>query len=150
LLTPAADLGADAAVLVVGRMLVALLRARSTRDRARLGFRPEDADLRFGPPDEDSPRGLAGVGAVEAESNAADHLGHVRFGEVGIGATRARRRAVDALLDATQQPVTIEGGGTWMSSEHVSNGHVLSLQVERSNQAEGYARNGGNERRLGE
>jgi hypothetical protein len=125
--TTAADLGADSAVLVVGSVLLALLGARPTGCRAGRDRRAEDAEVRLGLPDEDAAGGLADVGAVEAESNAADHLPHVRLCEVGVGAARARRRAFDALFDAAQQQVTIENAGVRVCLEHVSNRHVLSL-----------------------
>ena len=130
--TTAADLGANSAVLVVGRVLLALLGACPTGCRAGLGFRAEDAEVRLGLPDEDASGGLAGVGAVEAESNAANHLRHVWLCEVGVGAARARRRAVDAVFDAAHQQVTIENGGARVCLEHVANSHVLSLFFEWS------------------
>src|SRR5512132_1101780 len=109
--TAAADLGADSAVLVVGGVLVTLLGARPTGCRAGLDFRAEDADVRVGLPDQDAAGGLARVGAVEAESNAANHLRHVWLCEVRVRAARAGRSAVDALFDAAHQQVTIENGG---------------------------------------
>jgi hypothetical protein len=81
--------------------------------------------VRLGLPD-DAGGGLAGVGAVEAESNAADHFRYVWLCKVGIGAARAGRRALDALVDAAQQQVTIENAGARVGSEHVPNRHVLS------------------------
>src|SRR6266550_9524310 len=135
--TTAADLGADSAVLVVGGVLLALLGARPTGCRAGLDLRAEDAEVRLGLPDEDAAGGLTGVGAIEAESNAADHLRHVRLCEVGIGAARARRCAVDALIDAAHQQVTIENAGARVCLEHVSDRHVLSL-VEWSENSSGY------------
>ena len=125
--TTAADLGADSTVLVVGGKLLALLGARPTGCRARLDLRAEDADVRLGLPDQDAAGGLAGVGAVEAESNAADQLRDIWLREVGVRAARARRRAVEALFDAAHQRVTIENGGARVGLEHVSNSHVLSL-----------------------
>jgi hypothetical protein len=127
LLATAADLGADATVLVVGGVLLALFGTRPAGHRASLDLRTEDAEIRLGLPDEDATGGVAGVRAVEAEANAADQLLLVRLGEVGVGAARARRRAVNAILDAAQQHVAIERAGSWVCREHVSNRHVLSL-----------------------
>jgi hypothetical protein len=111
----------------MGGVLLALLGARPTGRRAGLDLRAEDAEVRLGLPDEDAAGGLAGVGAVEAESNAADQLRHIGLCEVGVGAARARRRAVDALFDAAHERITIENGGARVCLEHVSNRHVLSL-----------------------
>jgi hypothetical protein len=125
LFTTAADLGADSAVLVVGGVLLALLGARPAGCRAGLDRRAEDAEVRLGLPDEDAGGGLADVGAVEAESNAADHLptsGYAR----SASAQLVRRRALDALIDAAQRQVTIENAGARVGSEHVPNRHVLS------------------------
>jgi hypothetical protein len=113
-------------VLVVGGVLLALLGARPTGCRASLDLSAEDAEVRLGLPDEDAGGGLANVGAIEAESNAADHLRDVWLCEIGVGATRARRRALDAVIDAAQHQVTIENAGARVCCEHVPNRHVLS------------------------
>ncbi len=127
LLATAADLDADPAVLVVGGVLLALLGAGPAGYRAGLDLRTEEAEIRLGLPDEDATSDLTGVGAVQAEANAADHLLHIRFGEVGVGVTRARRRALDAVLDAAQKQVTIKRVGPWVCGENLSNCHLLSL-----------------------
>jgi hypothetical protein len=114
-------------VLVVGGVLLALLGARPASYRAGLELRTEDAEIRLCLPDEDATGGLTDVGAVQAEANAADHLMHIRFGEVGVGVTRARRRALDAVLDTAQKQVTIERVGQWVCGDNLSNCHVLSL-----------------------
>ena len=98
-------------MLVVGRVLLALVGAGPARHRARLGRRAEDAEIGLGLPDEDSAGGTAGIGAVEAEANAADQLLYVRLAEIGVGAARARSRAVDALVDTAQKQVAVEGDG---------------------------------------
>ena len=73
-------------MLVVGRVLLALLAAGAAGHRARLDRRAEDAEIGLGLSDEDSAGGTAGIGAVEAEANAADQLLYVRLAEVGVGA----------------------------------------------------------------
>jgi hypothetical protein len=92
-------------VLVVGRVLLALVGAGAAGHSARLDRRAEDAEIGLGLPDEGSGGGIAGIGAVEAEANAADQLLYVRLAEVGVGAARARSRAVDALVDTAQKQV---------------------------------------------
>jgi hypothetical protein len=132
LLATAADLGTDPAVLVVGGVLLALLGAGPAGHYASVDRSAENAEVRLGLPDEDATGGVAHVGAVQAEANAAELLLYVRLGEVGVGVARARRRAVDAVLDAADQQVAIERVGPWVCLEHVSNRHVLSFLFGRS------------------
>ena len=54
-------------------------------------------EIRCGQAGEDAAGGVAEVGAVEAEANAADQLLHVLLAETGVGATGARRRTVETL-----------------------------------------------------
>jgi hypothetical protein len=129
LLATPADLGADAAVLMVGRVLLALLTARLAGRCAGLNRRTENVEIRLGLPDEDAAGGVADVGAVQTEANATKLLSYVRLGEVGVGVARARRRAVAAVLDAAHQQVTIEKVGPWVSLENVSNRHVALLSL---------------------
>ena len=109
LVAATADLGAEAAVLVVGRVLLALVGAGAARHGARLDRGAEDAEIRLGVSDEDSAGGIAGIGAVEAEANAADQLLYVGLAEVGVRAAGAHSRAVDALVDTTQKQVAADG-----------------------------------------
>jgi len=81
-------------------VLVALVSARQTGHGTGLDRSAENAEIRLGLPDEDAAGGIANVGAVQAEANAAALLFYVRLSEVGVGAARARRRALDAVLDA--------------------------------------------------
>jgi hypothetical protein len=129
LVAATADLGADAAVLVVARVLLALVGAGAAGHRAPLDRRAEDAEIGLGLPDEDSAGGIAGIGAVEAEANAADQLLYVRLAEVGVGAARARSRAVDALVDTAQKQVAVEGDGARVRLEHFVNRHVTLLSA---------------------
>jgi DNA-binding transcriptional ArsR family regulator len=103
------------------------LGARPAGDRTGLDLRAENAEIRLGLSEEHATGGLAGVGAVQAETDAADHLLHIRLGEVGIGVTRARRRALDAVLDTAQKQLSIERVWPWVCGENLSNCHVLSL-----------------------
>jgi hypothetical protein len=117
---------------MVGGVLFALLSAGLAGHYASVDRSAENAEIRLGPPDEDATGGVADVGAVQAEANAAELLLHVRLGEVGVGVARACRGAVDAVLDAADQQVAIERAGPWVCLEHVSNRHVLSFCFERS------------------
>ena len=129
LVAATADLGADAAVLVVGRVLLALVGAGAAGYRARFDRRAEDAEIGLGLPAEDSAGGTAGIGAVEAEANAADQLLYVRLAEVGVGAACARSRAVDALVDTAQKQVAVGGDGARVRLEHFVNRHVTLLSA---------------------
>jgi hypothetical protein len=126
-------------VLVVGGVLLALVTARSAGHCAGFDHGAEKAEIRLGLPDQDATGGVADVGAVQAEANAAELVVYVRLGEVGVGVARARRRAVDAVLDAAHQQVAIESDRTWVCLEHVSNCHLLSFLFERSGEVLGYA-----------
>ena len=129
LIAATADLGADAAVLVVGRVLLAFLGAGAAGHCARLDRRAEDAEIGLGLPDEDSAGGVAEIGAVEAEANAADELQYVRLAEVGVRTARAHSRAVDALVDTAQKQVAVEGDGARVRLEHFVNRHVTLLSA---------------------
>ena len=54
---------------------------------------------------EDAARGVAGVGAIVVEANAANQLAHTLLADTGVGATGARSDTVEALVDAAQQRV---------------------------------------------
>ena len=129
LLATAADLAADATVLVMGGVLLALVTARPAGDRAGLNRSAENAEIRLGLPDEDATSGVADVGAVQTEANATKLLLYVRLGEVGVGVARARRRAVEAVLDAAHQLVAIERAGPWVCVENVSDRHAALLSL---------------------
>jgi hypothetical protein len=116
-------------VLVVGRVLLALVAAGSASHRAGLDHRADDAEIGLGLPDDDSPGGIAGIGAVEAEASAADHLEHVWLAEVGVCAARARTSAVGALVDTVQKQVAVEGDGARVRLEHFVDRHVTLLSV---------------------
>ena len=89
----------------------------------------EQADIGRGLAGEDATSGVAGVGAVEVEANAADQLPHVLLAETGVGATGARSGTVEAVVDAAQQRVSTEACRLWMRLDYFSNCHFLSLPV---------------------
>ena len=117
-------------MLVVGRVLLALVAAGSASHRAGLDHRADDAQIGLGLPDDDSSGGIAGIGAVEAEANAADHLTYVRLAEVGVCAARAGTSAVDALVDTAQKQVAVEGDGARVRLEHFVDRHVTLPSVD--------------------
>ena len=92
----------------MGGMPLALITTGSAGRRAGLDHGLEDAEIRRGLTYRDSGGGVAGVGAVEAEANAAHHLAYVVLSEIGVGTTRAAGGTVEALFDTTQERVVID------------------------------------------
>ena len=119
LLAAAAVLGANAAVIVMGGMPLALITTGSAGGRAGFDHCPEDAEIRRGLTYRDPGGSVAGVGAVEAEANAAHHLVHVVFGEIGVGTTRAAGATVEALFDTAKERVVVNARRLWMCLDDV-------------------------------
>jgi len=111
-------------------VLLTFLGAGAARNQAELDGGAEDVWICLGLPDQDAAGGVASVGAVEAETDAADHLPDVRLGQIGVGTTRAGRSAEGAVFDAPQQQLSVESAGPWVCLDHVSIRHVPSLPVE--------------------
>jgi hypothetical protein len=80
-------------------MPLALVPTSLARCGAGFDHCPEDAEIRGGLTDHDTGGSVAGVGAIEAEANAAHHLVHVVLREIGVGTTRAAGATVEALVD---------------------------------------------------
>jgi hypothetical protein len=127
LLATAAGCGADAAVLMVMSVPLALLSAGTARHRARLDRSADDAEIRFRLTCDDAAGGVARIGTVETEANAADQFRDVALTEARVGAARARCGAVEAVLDAAQEHLAIDAGRARMRLEHLLNGHGVSL-----------------------
>ena len=107
LLAAATNLCADTAVVVVGRVTIALLGTRTTRDHARIDRGANQTEVGLGLTGHDPACVLTHVGAVEIETNTPHQLGHVRLAEAGVGAAGARGGTVEALVNAAQQHITI-------------------------------------------
>jgi hypothetical protein len=80
ILASATDLGADAAVFVVGGVPLALLCTRDTSHRTRFDHCAEKAEIRLGLPCDDTACDVAHVSAIEAEANAAHQRAYVALG----------------------------------------------------------------------
>ena len=119
-------------MLVVGGVPLALVAAGAAGHRTRLDHCAHDADIGCGLAGDDATRGVAGVRAVEAEANAADHLLHVLLTEAGIGTAGAGSGTVEALLDAVQERVAINARRLRMRRDDLSNRHVVSSLVRTS------------------
>jgi hypothetical protein len=107
-------------------MPLALITTGLAGRRAGLDHCPQDAEVRRGLTDRDPGGCAAGVGAVEAEANAAHHLVHVVLREIGVGTTRTAGGAVETLFDTAQERVVIDSCRLWMRLEYFLNRHVLS------------------------
>jgi hypothetical protein len=129
LLAAAANLGAHAAVVMVRRVALAFIPARTTHHDARLDRGPDYTQVDFGLAGHHAADRLADVGAVEAEPDAPDQLRHVRLAEAGIGAARAGGGAIEALVDAAQEQVAIKADGPRVPLDDFSNSHVALLRV---------------------
>jgi hypothetical protein len=99
LLAAAAGVGANAAVFVVRGMPLALITTGFARRGAGFDHCAEHAEIRRGLTYRDTGGSVAGVGAVEAEANAAHHLVHVVLREISVGTARAAGGTVEALVD---------------------------------------------------
>ena len=124
LLAAAAGFGADPAVLVVMGMPLALISTGTTRCGAGLDGRTEDAEIELRLARHHPAGGVAEIGAVKTQSNAADHVSDVLLGETRVGARGARGRAVDAVVNAAKKRLAIDAGWVWMRCDDLSNTHV--------------------------
>jgi hypothetical protein len=129
LLAAAAGFCAETAVLMVGGMPLTFLAAGAARRCAGFDRRAEEAEIGRCLAGEDATGGLAGVCAVEVETNAADQLLHVLLAETSVGAARAASGAGETLVDTTHEGVAIKAGRLGMRLDHFLNCHVLSLLV---------------------
>jgi hypothetical protein len=111
-------------MLVVGGVPVALRGTGKAGDGTGFDHCANKTQIRRGLADHDAGARLAGVGAVEAETDAAHHLFHVVLGEVGVGTSRTAGGTIEALGDTAQERVTIEAGRLWMRLNDLLEGHV--------------------------
>jgi hypothetical protein len=103
---------------------VALLRTGEAGDGTGFDHCADEAQIRRGLAGHDAAGRVAGVGAVDAETNAAHHLPHVVLGEIGVGTTRTAGGTIEALGDAAQERVTIEACRLWMQLKDLLEGHL--------------------------
>ena len=111
-------------MLVVGGVPVALRGTGEAGDGTGFDHCADKAQIRRGLAGHDAASRLAGVGAVEAETDAAHHLFHVILGEVGVGTSRTAGGTIEALGDAAQERVAIEARRLWMRFKDLLEGHV--------------------------
>jgi hypothetical protein len=129
LLAAAAELGADAAMFVVGGVPRALFGTAAAGDGAGLDRGAKEGEIRRGLAGQDAACRLTDIGAIEIETDAADQLRQVCLAETGVSAAGAGGRTVEALLDTAKEDATIEAGRPRMRSEDLSKSHVLSFRL---------------------
>jgi len=125
LATPAL-LGADAAVLVMGSMLFAFLRADPARQRACLDHRSQHVVVRTGAPGGERSRGRANVGTIQVQADALAKLGRALLCNAGVGTRGARLRASIARLDASDQRLADAALHVGMCRNHRARMHEAS------------------------
>ena len=104
---------------------LALLAAGSARGRASLERCADDAEIGFRLARDDAAGGVANIGAVETEANAADQVPDV-FAETRVRAADASGGAVEAVADPAQKRLAIGAGWMWMCLDELLNGHFVS------------------------
>jgi hypothetical protein len=129
LLAPPAFLRADAAVLMVVCVALALVGARTARRQAGLQRVELRGGMGIGLAGEDACGAGARVRAVEAQTDAADEATDVVLGLARVRADRAARLTRAALVEAPRQHGDIGDQRPRMGSQDVLDAHGLSLVV---------------------
>jgi hypothetical protein len=111
---------------------VALRGTRDARGRTSFEHRSHQAEIRHGLPRHDSASGVALVGAVIAESDDAQHLGHVGLAQARVGARRTTGGAIETLIDTPQERLAVHLAGAWMEFDDLAKGHGLSSRRNRA------------------
>jgi len=81
---------------------LALNSTGTARCGAGLDGRAEHAEIGLRLARHHAAGGVAEIGAVETQANAADHVSDVLFGETRVGASSARGGTVDAVVNAAK------------------------------------------------
>jgi hypothetical protein len=111
-------------VLVVMGVPLALISAGTARCGAGLDGRAHNAEIGLRLARHHAAGGVAQIGAVKTQANAADHVSDVLLGEAGVGASRARPDTVGAVFNAATKRLAIDAGWVWMRRDDLSNTHV--------------------------
>jgi hypothetical protein len=129
LLAAATNLSADAAMVVMRRVEIALLGASATCDNTCHDCGAYDPNIGLGLTGHHPPGRVAHVGTVEVEPNAPHQLGHVILAKACVSAAGARDGTLETRVNAAQQDVTINADGPGMSLDDVSDCHVASVHI---------------------
>src|SRR5580704_5165506 len=119
LLTASAGLGADPAVLMVLGMPLALIAAALADRCAGLQQRLGDVGVVLHPAGGNPDGGGADIGAVQAQPDAPDHLGHVVLAQIGVDVGSASLGAIVEGVDGSDQHVGVDADGAWVSVHHL-------------------------------
>ncbi|HEX5196131.1 MAG TPA: hypothetical protein VFW26_02860 [Gaiellales bacterium] len=111
-------------MLVMMGVPLALIAAGTARCGAGLDGRADNAEIGLRLARHHAAGGVAQIGAVKTQANAAHHVSDVLLGETRVGASRARGGAVDAVLNAAKKHLAIDAGWVWMRRDDLSNTHV--------------------------
>ena len=125
LFAAATDFGADAAVLVMSSVEVALFGTDDASHRTGFDHRAHEAEIGRGLPRHDARGCVALIGAIGAQSNDAPHLLDIGLAQAGVGACRTAGATVETLVDTAQERVAIHLGRVGMELDDLWVGHVL-------------------------
>src|SRR5215468_908159 len=136
LLAAAAGFGADPAVRVHPGVPLALVAAALAAGHARLQQGPGDAGVVGRRAAYDPDGGGADVGALQAQPDARDHLGHVLLAQVGVDIGGAGLGAVVERVDGGGQHIGIGAGGGWIGVQQLAGvAHSPSLDGDAATAA---------------
>src|SRR5262245_13150883 len=127
LLAAPASVGAKTAVFVVGGVPVALLGTGQASHCTGFDHRTDKAQIRLSLACDDAAARVAGIGAVEAEANAAHHLPDAILREISVGTARTTGGAIEALSHAAQKHFAVEPRRLRMRLKDRSKRHVSPL-----------------------
>jgi hypothetical protein len=119
ILTAAAFLRTDPAMLMVGSVLFALGRTRSTRSHTRLKLSSNDTPVRRGLPNEHCSGGIANIGAITIRPDAVNQGLHFRLAKTGVSTGFACLRARKDSINGRGQKRLIDIGLRRMCSQHI-------------------------------
>ncbi len=116
-------------MLVVSGMQFALLGRGEAGCRTGFEHRGEKAEIRRALPRHDTTGCVAGIGAVEAESNDAEQLLHIPLAQTGVRAGGAAGGAIETLFDTTEERAAIQAGRLWVEFDDLLKSHVRFFLV---------------------
>ena len=117
-------------------MALALITTGLAGRHAGFDHRAKDGKIRRGLTRHDPSGSGAGVGAIEAKTDAAHHLANIVLREIGVGTTCTAGTTVQALLDTANERLAIDAYRLRMCLYYVFNCQVpLLSRSDRSAQA---------------
>lgn len=119
-LAATANHGANTAVLVVRGVEIAFLGAGEARRRTGFDHGSDKTEIRRGLPSHDPPGGIAHIGAIHVEPDAADQLWQIALRETGVCAGGAAGGTVDTLGDTAEKKVAIHTARHWMQVDDLA------------------------------